>query len=418
MVDKILEHFIRLTKIPHCSENSGELFQFLQNFGRERGYRVSTDSAENILIKSKNPKIALQAHYDMVCIGDAPDIEIIRDGKWLRAKNSSLGADNGMAIAMMMLLIDMGVECEFLFTSNEEIGLIGASNLELNLESSRLLNLDFEDEGRVCVGCAGGADIRASKRLIGAEPLKYIYRVEISGLEGGHSGIDIDKGIPNAIKLLAEFLKGRDIVLAEFIGGERINSIPTQASAIVSSNSQIEGSGNISVEPIDTSRPFYSGVEVINLIDELKSGVLLFNSSLNVVDRSINLALINMENGRLNIELSGRAMSDMGIDEVAREAIEILNSYGFETELEDKYPSWEPNIGDFAKRVYGEMKNLFGDSEFVAIHAGLECGVLSKKYPDMEIASIGPTIKSPHSKSERVDIESVEKSFNLILRLI
>ncbi len=128
----------------------------------------------------------------MVCIGDAPNIEVIKDGKWLKAKNSSLGADNGIAIAMMMVLMDMRKEGEFLFTADEEIGLIGASNLNINLESRELLNLDFEDEAKVCIGCAGGADIQDIKISWGLA-FKYIYRVEISGLRGGHSGIDIDK---------------------------------------------------------------------------------------------------------------------------------------------------------------------------------------------------------------------------------
>ncbi len=418
MVDKILEYFITLTKIPHCSRDSDQLFRFLQNFAKQRGYKVLTDSAKNILAKSKNPKIALQAHYDMVCIGDAPNIEVIKDGKWLKAKNSSLGADNGMAIAMMMVLMDMRKEGEFLFTADEEIGLIGASNLNINLESRELLNLDFEDEAKVCIGCAGGADIQAYKRLVEVWPFKYIYRVEISGLRGGHSGIDIDKGIPNAIKLLGKFLKGKDINIAKFSGGERINSIPTKAEAIISSKVKIDGIDGVNLELIDTNRTFYMAKDIIDMIDSFKNGVIAFNKDLNVVDRSQNLALIDLVDGELKIEISVRGMSDIGIDEVSQNSVEHLNSYGFETRVEDKYPSWEPKVGDFARRIDSKMREVFGNSEFVAIHAGLECGVLSKRFLDIEISSIGPTILSPHSIYEKVDMNSVEKTFNLILKLI
>jgi len=221
--------------------------------------------------------------------------------------------------------------------------------------------------------------------------LKNIYRVEISGLRGGHSGIDIDKGIPNAIKLLGKFLKGKDINIAKFSGGERINSIPTKAEAIISSKVKIDGIDGVNLELIDTNRTFYMAKDIIDMIDSFKNGVIALNKDLNVVDRSLNLALIDLVDGELKIEISIRGMSDIGIDEVSQNSVEHLNSYGFETRVEDKYPSWEPKVGDFARRVDSKMREVFGNSEFVAIHAGLECGILSKRFLDIEISSIGPT---------------------------
>ncbi len=230
------------------------------------------------------------------------------------------------------------------------------------------------------------------KRLIEGLPnLKNIYRVEISGLRGGHSGIDIDKGIPNAIKLLGKFLKGKDINIAKFSGGERINSIPTKAEAIISSKVKIDGIDGVNLELIDTNRTFYMAKDIIDMIDSFKNGVIALNKDLNVVDRSLNLALIDLVDGELKIEISIRGMSDIGIDEVSQNSVEHLNSYGFETRVEDKYPSWEPKVGDFARRVDSKMREVFGNSEFVAIHAGLECGILSKRFLDIEISSIGPT---------------------------
>ena len=143
---KIIEYFNQITEIPHCSKKTDGLLKFLKEFGLSRGYSVEIDGAKNILIKKGKPKLALQAHYDMVCIGKAPKIETYIDNGWLKAKESSLGADNGIAIAIMMALIDMGKELEFLFTSDEEIGLIGASALNFELDSSSMLNIDFEDE--------------------------------------------------------------------------------------------------------------------------------------------------------------------------------------------------------------------------------------------------------------------------------
>jgi len=422
MVDKILDYFITLTKIPHCSKESEKLFRFLIDFGKKRDYEVKVDRAKNILISSKSPKITFQAHYDMVCIKDAPNIKVIREKNWLKAENSSLGADNGVAIAMMMVLMDMGVDGEFLFTADEEIGLIGASNIELKLNSNRVLNLDFEEEGRVCIGCAGGADIKISKRLKEAKALNHLYKIKIEGLAGGHSGIDIDKNIPNAIKLLIEFLKDKDISLIDIRGGERINSIPTEAIAVVSSLNKLTSNGKVKVEKLNSNaieeKKFYNPKELILALDRFKNGVIEFNKKLNVPHKSINLALIGLEGDTIEVQLSARAMDEKGLDEVCSSSVELFNSYGFESQIEDKYPSWKPEVTNFAKEIRDKMEDIFKNPQYVAIHAGLECGVLSKKYPNLQICSIGPTILSPHSIYERVDINSIEKTFNLILKLL
>ncbi len=418
MIDKIIEYFIQITKIPHCSRESQELLEFLKEFGVTRGYSVEVDSAKNLLLKRGNPKLALQAHYDMVCMGKAPDIETyIKDG-WLYAKESSLGADNGIAIAIMMYLMDMQKELEFLFTANEEIGLIGASNLELKLNSKYLLNVDFEDAGEVCIGCAGGADILASKRVKKSIPLKYNYRVTIDGLKGGHSGVDIDKNIPNAIKVLIEFLKDRDIKINSFSGGERRNSIPTKATATVSSLDILKGDSLVKVESIDNLEEVYNSRDFIDLLYEIKHGAISFNSKLNIPNRSINLAIVNFKSGDISIEISARAMSKDGLEKICNKNIEIFKRYGFKVRDEYKYPAWKPEINKFTDRVYNSMKKIFGRAKYSAIHAGLECGVIYKKYPNIQFASIGPTIKYPHSVNEMVEIKSIENIFKVILDLI
>ena len=418
MIDKIIEYFIQLTKIPHCSSNSQELLEFLKEFGIDRGYSVEVDSAKNLLLKKGNPKFTLQAHYDMVCMGKAPDIETyIKDG-WLYAKESSLGADNGIAIAIMMYLMDMQKELEFLFTANEEIGLIGASNLELKLNSKYLLNVDFEDEGEVCIGCAGGADILASKRVEKSTPLKYNYRVTVNGLKGGHSGVDIDKGIPNAIKVLIEFLKDKDIKISSFNGGERKNSIPTNATASISSLNILKSNDLVKVEPIDSLDEVYNSRGFIDLLYEFKHGVNSFNEKLNIPDTSINLAIVNFNSGDISIESSARAMSKDGLDKICNKNINLFKKYGFKAIEEYKYPAWKPEINEFTEKVYNSMEKIFGKAKYSAIHAGLECGVLSKKYPNIKFASIGPTINYPHSINERVEIKSIENIYKVILALL
>ena len=419
MVEKIIEYFIQITKIPHCSRESQKLLEFLKEFAIDRGYSAEIDDAQNLLVKRGNPKLVLQAHYDMVCMGKAPDIETyIKDG-WLYAKESSLGADNGIAIAMMMYLIDMQKELEFLFTADEEIGLIGASHLNLKLNSRYLLNIDFEDAGEVCIGCAGGADIVASKRVEKSAPFKYNYRVSVTGLQGGHSGVDIDKNIPNAIKVLAEFLKDRDIKIGLFSGGERRNSIPTSAIATISSLYTLESSNSlVKVEPIDNLDEVYDSRDFIDLLNEFKHGIDSFNSDLNIPDRSINLAIVNFNRGDISIESSVRAMSKDGLSIICNKNIGLFKKYEFSVREEYKYPAWKPEINEFTENVYSSMERVFGIAKYSAIHAGLECGVLFKKYPNIKFASIGPTIKYPHSINEKVELKSIENIFNVILDLL
>ena len=418
MQNKIIDYFLEITKIPHCSKNTDKLLEFIKEFAINRGYIVEIDKAKNILVKKGKPKLALQAHYDMVCIGKAPEIETyIKDG-WMYAKNSSLGADNGIAIAMMMVLIDRNYELEFLFTSDEEIGLIGASNLELILDSKYMLNIDFEDEAEVCIGCAGGIDLLAFGELEVANRLDFIYEVSVSGLVGGHSGIDIDKDIPNAIKVLGNFLANRDIVLNSFYGGERRNSIPTSAKAIISSTEQLKSDGVINIKSIKSNFDFYNGDKFIKLINSFPHGVDRYNKKLNIPDTSINLAIVKMENAKVFIETSARALSLDGLSDICNKNIKLFKEYGFEVEEKDKYPAWKPEINDFSKIVNTSMLNIFGKSEYKAIHAGLECGVISKKYPNIKIASIGPNIRYPHSTREKIEIESIIKTFKVLETVI
>jgi len=420
-MSQIITHFKTLTQIPHCSKESKKLLDFLVDFAKHRGYDVEVDEVENIFISKGTPTLSLQAHYDMVCMGRAPKIETYVEEGWMRAKESSLGADNGIAIAMMMRLMDEGRELEFLLTSDEEIGLIGANSVAFELKSRYMLNLDSEDEAEVYIGCAGGVDIIATINDSYVEGKGECYEVAVKGLVGGHSGVDIDKGIPSAIKELGNYLYTQNITqLATIYGGERRNSIAANAVAVVYATKPLESSKMVKVRKLN-EKPLVlaHSAKIIELMYRFKHGVRAENRQLAISDVSINLALVTTdEKGGLTIETSARAMSADGLEEITKETVTLFEEYGFNIKLEDKYPAWKPDISDFTKLVNEEIIKVFGSSKMMAIHAGLECGVIAKRYPNIKFASIGPTIRYPHSTREMVDLASVERTFEVLLQII
>jgi len=417
----IVEYFQTLTQIPHCSEDADELLEFLVAFSKERAYTVEVDVSKNIFISKGKPRLCLQAHYDMVCMGKAPQIETYVQEGIMRAKDASLGADNGMAIAMMMQVMEEGLDLEFLLTSDEEIGLIGANKVAFELKSKYMLNLDSEDEAEVCIGCAGGADIIAKKQDVYMEAKGFCYEVAVKGLAGGHSGVDIDKGIPSAIKVLSSYLSKYKVKqLVSIYAGERRNSIPANAAAIVYSEKDLIAEEDVSIRVLkEKAKILKDGVKNLELIQAFKHGVHEQNHELGIPEVSINLAIIHTdEKGAMVIQSSARAMSEDTLERLTASTVDLFHSYGFEVTVEDKYPAWKPDISDFTNLVSEEMKAVFGHSKMMAIHAGLECGVIAKKYPSMKFASIGPTIRYPHSTREEVDLASVERTYEALLGVI
>ena len=420
-MSNIMKHFQTITQIPHCSKDSQKLFEFFVGFAKARDYSVEFDDVKNILISKGTPKLCLQAHYDMVCMGKAPKIETYEEDGWLKAKDSSLGADNGIAIAMMMELMDRGEELEFLITSDEEIGLIGANALEFDLQSRYMLNLDSEDEAEVYIGCAGGIDISAFKQDSYICGEGRCYEVSVKGLKGGHSGVDIDKDIPSAIKVLGRYLKENNVSqLSSIYAGERHNSIPANGVAIVYSTQALQNRDMVKVRILqETPEVLSEGSRVIDMIDAFKHGVHSYNKALNMPYVSINLAIINTdEKGGIVVETSARAMDTKKLEKLSTRKINFFKSHGFDIELNDKYPAWKPDVSDFTNLVSEHIESVFGESQMRAIHAGLECGVIAKKYPNIKFASIGPNIRYPHSTREMVELASVEKTFKVLEKII
>jgi len=321
----------------------------------------------------------------------------------------------------MMQNMDEGLELEFLLTSDEEIGLIGANEVAFELKSKYMLNLDSEDEAEVYIGCAGGADLIADKLDEYVEGKGTCYEVAVKGLTGGHSGVDIDKGIPSAIKVLGNYLVENDVTeLASIYAGERRNSIPANAVAIVRSKEALEDDGDVKVRVLNESpKVLKEGEKVIKFIDVFQQGVLGMNDELGIPSISINLAIITAdEKGGVKVEVSARAMSVEALEYLTESTATLFRFYGFTVDVQDKYPAWKPDISEFTNLVSEEMKAVFGKTKMMAIHAGLECGVIAEKYPAMKFASIGPTIRYPHSTREEVDLVSVERTYEVLIGII
>jgi len=388
-MNKVIEIFKKIAKIPHCSTKTEKLREFIAEYAKKRDFSVFIDKAGNILCLKNPPKLTLQSHIDMVCVGDAPNIEVIEENGYLRAKNSSLGADNGIGVAIMLYFMDKYDDIEYLFTNDEEIGLIGAKNLELKINSPFLLNLDSEDDKEIIIGCAGGVDAKIKYPLKKEKIKGSLGKVSIEGLPGGHSGVDIHKNIPNAIIELLFKIESISFIK----GGERRNSIPSSAFAL----EVFEGEDEVEV---------YDN-EYLKFLRKLPHGVLEYDFEFKIPSKSINFALIN-EN---EIILSGRANSNEKLNEV-KEYI-LSKTFGCEVEFEDEYPAWKAEKNELALK----LQEITG-AKLNVIHAGLECAILKEKFPDVRMASYGPLIENPHSIRERVSINSIKKVLQYVEELI
>ncbi len=421
-MNNIIKLFKEITVIQRASSQHKNFIAYMKEFAETYDYLIYIDSYNNILCKKENSlsKLCLQNHYDIVCLDEGRIPIIIEDKEFLKAKNSTLGADNGIGCAYMLDLMTKNYDLEFLFTSDEEIGLIGAKNIELTLNSKYMLNIDSETEGEVCIGCAGGIDIFAqntNKSIIENKEKFNLYEVSISKLQGGHSGLDIDKNIPNAIKLIIETIKKSNALLLDINGGERINSIPVNVKAIiVCKNIPVKIHKNICIKQIPNKSKHFSiwHSDTIDYIYTFTNGVLSYDDKLNTVQSSINLAKISTSKDCMSLELSARSMNNTELNNIKNHTINILEKYNFITSSSGKYPAWEANVNEFSKKVLDIYKKYDTNASFKTIHAGLECAIFQDKFPNMKISSIGPNIYFPHSRREKVEIQSINNLYLII----
>ena len=425
---RVIELFKEITKIPRCSGTHQPFINYLKEFSKKNHYICKIDNANNILCFKENEKanICLQSHYDIVCLSDGIVPEIVEADGYLSAKNSTLGADNGIGCAYMLALMEENQNCEYLFTCDEEIGLIGANNIEFELESDYMLNLDSEAEGEICIGCAGGVDIFAKttkNEYTSNDENKVLYEIEISNLDGGHSGVDIDKNIPNALKLITKTIKECDADLLDLNGGERINSIPKKAKAIIavpSSQTPVASHENMSITKVDSSTQNYKKLDenILNFLYTFANGVRGYDKEIDVVQSSINLAIVKNNIDDFEISLSARSMDNEELDTLKKETVTHLKTLGFDVSTDGKYPAWKPEHSEFNNDVLKIYTNFVPETKLHAIHAGLECAIFKEKYPNMQICSIGPNIYFPHSFREKCEISSALKLYEITKEII
>ncbi|WP_121626715.1 M20/M25/M40 family metallo-hydrolase [Poseidonibacter antarcticus] len=425
-MSQIINIFKEITSIPRCSGTHTPFINYMKEISSKAGFICLTDSHNNILVKKQNSKakLAFQSHYDIVCLSDNCVPVIVENGDIISAQNSTLGSDNGIGCSYMIQLILDGVDGEFLFTSDEEIGLIGTNNLDIEIKAPYMLNLDSEEEAGICIGCAGGVDIFATnsnKKIIVNDENLDLYEISISKLQGGHSGVDIDKNIPNAIKLIAKTIKEANAKLLDINGGERINSIPVKVKAIVASKTTpIASHENMTIEKIDTKSEHLNIFDdkIIDFLYNFENGVRSLNVELGVVQNSINLAIISTNQDNIKIELSARSMANDELANLKDETIKMLEAHNFTVTTDGKYPAWKPDVNEFTNKVLEIYKEVNPKASLEAIHAGLECAIFKDKYPHIKVASIGPTIDFPHSKKEQVSIKSVEHVFEVVQKIV
>ena len=468
----VFHYFAEICKVPRPSKKEEKIIAYLQNFAKEQGLESKTDEAGNILIKKpatpgkENLKtVILQSHIDMVCEKNSDSthdflndpIETYIDGEWLKAKGTTLGADNGIGMAAQLAVlaandIEHGpIEC--LFTVDEETGLTGAFALKEGfMDGDILINLDSEDEGELFIGCAGGANTTAefAYEEIDAPQDYFFFNVAIKGLTGGHSGDDINKNRANANKLLNRFLSQLadkyDLYLCEIDGGNLHNAIPREARALCAVpmkhkedvridmniyTAEIENEFSVT-EPnlrteLGSESPCAKAIDrdtvarLLKTIYAVHHGVYAWSQDMpGLVETSSNLASIKMVDGKIKIVTSQRSSilsSRKDMSEVVRSAF-LLG--GAEVTTGDGYPGWKPNpASPILKVAIESYKRLFGvEPKVKAIHAGLECGLFLEKYPHLDMFSTGPTLRGVHSPDERMHIPAVDKFWQHLLDVL
>lgn len=454
---RVFYYFKKLMDIPRPSGFEKEVSDYLVETGKKLGLETYQDEYLNVILKksaSKGyedaPKVVLQGHMDMVGsklsgsnhdFTKDPIIPVVGNG-FLMAKDTTLGADNGIAIAMALAIMEdenyIGPQIELLVTTEEETSMKGALKLsDKVLEGDYLINIDSEEEGILTVGSAGGLTIYIEEEIQNAGE-KEGFEIKISGLKGGHSGMQIHEDRGNAVKVLGSLLAElKDISVGEFNCGTLDNVIPSEGRVKVygSNIEELEKAkektiskyskllGELQIKIVKTTGQSYSKEQsqrLIKTINELPTGVNSFMNDEHTVESSDNLAFVKEEDGKLNSEISLRSSKNHVLEELKEKITKVLEDYNFNYEIGARYPSWEykedSHLRTLAQDVYKKMEGK--DFETIVIHAGLECGAIYEKYPNMDIISIGPNITGAHSVKEKLEIKSVERVYDYLVELL
>ena len=459
----VWEYFDEICKVPRPSKKEEKIIEYLVDFAQKQGLFYKKDEIGNVLIHKPATEgldhvasVVLQSHIDMVCEKHShvkhnfekdAIVPVVEDG-WVKAKGTTLGADDGIGMAAQLALLasdDIAhgpIEC--LFTVDEETGLTGAFNLKDGFFRSKiLLNLDSEDDGELFIGCAGGIDTVARFELEKETPPESYFpiKISISGLKGGHSGDDIHKGLGNAVKIMNRFLwhatKEHSLRVHSFTGGNLRNAIAREASAIamvpsgekepvrvafnifydeVCSELEVTEPGlKMHLESCDAPEYIWDpGFQerFLNAIYACPHGVMEMSRKIEgMVETSTNLASVKLEEGQIVVSTSQRSSIETAKYDISAMVKSVFELAGGKVKQGDGYPGWAPNTdSEILKITQDSYEELFGEKPVVrAIHAGLECGLFLEKYPGLDMISFGPTIRGAHSPDERIEISTVDK---------
>lgn len=456
-------YFVEICKIPRPSKKEEMIIDYLVDFAISKGLVYQKDDIGNVLISKLATEgceglksVVMQSHIDMVCekhsnvkhnFNTDPIVPVIKDG-WVKASGTTLGADDGIGVAAQLAILASDnikhgpIEC--LFTVDEETGLTGAFNLKDGFFNSKiLLNLDSEDDGELFIGCAGGVDTIAEFK-VDAEPVLdnyFAFKMQVSGLKGGHSGDDIEKGLGNAVKIMNRFLwqaeREYGLKVSSFVGGNLRNAIAREASAVAlvpsGKKEAIRVAFNIFYDEIcselEVTEP---GIKMnlescnlpqlvwdkrfqhklLNSLYACPHGVIEMSRKIaGLVETSTNLAAIKQVGEQLIVTTSQRSSVESAKENIAAMVRSAFELAGADVKHGEGYPGWEPNAdSEILQITRDSYEKLFNQKPIVrAIHAGLECGLFLEKYPELDMISFGPTIKGAHSPDERIEIETVNK---------
>jgi dipeptidase D len=465
-------HFADLNAVPRASKKEERVIQFAIDFGNSLGLETIRDHVGNVIIRKPatpgmedRKPIVMQSHLDMVHQKngdtifdfDTQGIDMYIDGDWVKARGTTLGADNGIGVATIMAILAskdiVHPSLEALFTIDEETGMTGAMGLQGGmLHGEILLNLDTEEDDEIDIGCAGGLDVTAMRSYQNetAESGEYAgLQINVKGLKGGHSGVEIHLGRGNANKILNRLLYGQeanDLRLSSLEGGSLRNAIPRESTALVvvtqskkdellaslhqTANDikkefvSIESNLLIEINDVDTPSSVLTMKDhkhILNAIYAAHNGVFRMSPDIaDLVEASNNVAKVDIKNGQAKILCLTRSSVESSKLDVAQSLRSVFELAGFDVTFSGDYPGWTPNVNSPILKVLTDLyEKMHGaKASVVACHAGLECGILGRNYPDMDMISYGPTIKGAHSPDERVNIASVEKFWDFTLEIL
>lgn len=456
----IWKNFSKLNAVPRPSKKEEKVIAFIKEFGENLGLETTVDEVGNVIIKKpatpgmENRKsIVMQSHLDMVCQKnndvnfdfETQGIQMEVDGDWVKAKGTTLGADNGLGVATIMSILESSdiphPDLEALFTIDEETGMTGALGLKPGqLTGQILLNLDTEEDDEIDIGCAGGIDVTVTQNYATEASNGQIVRIEVKGLQGGHSGMDIHKGFGNANiimgRILYKALENQNVQLISIDGGSLRNAIPRESVALISVRNagefienvtngikkeileefaSIEAHLQINIENSTSSEKALSvedSKKIILVLKSLHNGVYRMSPDVqDLVESSNNVARVELKEGGLKILNLSRSSVDSSKDSVAEQLKSVSELAGMNVEFSGSYPGWKPKPGSEIVQVLEKIytEKFSEKPHVVACHAGLECGIIGANYPEMEMVSYGPTIRGAHSPDEKANISSTQK---------